>query len=139
MEAGIISKDHFSDHMTNKISICDADEICIIDDSSIPRKLSQRACEFALPSIPIKTFEDVDSAITYLKSARQKKRTIFLDLYMPEKDGWDFLKMYNPEWYENIYLLTTSEDQNDIDKSKQFSSVTDYLIKPLSIQKIKTL
>lgn len=123
----------------NKISTCEVDEICIIDDSSIPRKLSQRACEFALPHIPIKTFENVDSAIIYLKSSEPRKRTIFLDLYMPDKNGWDFLDLYQPQWHENIYLLTTSEDERDIQKSKQFTTVTDYLIKPLSIQKVKTL
>lgn len=122
-----------------KVSICEVDEICIIDDSSIPRKLSQRACEFALPHIPIKTFDSVDSAILYLKHSEPRKRTILLDLYMPHKNGWDFLDLYQPRCHENIYLLTTSEDQRDIQKAKAFSAVTDYLIKPLSIQKVKTL
>ena len=122
-----------------KAPINDADEICIIDDSLMPRKLSQRACEFALPHIPIKTFENVDSAIFYLENAEPRKRAIFLDLYMPDKNGWDFLNLYHPHWYENIYLLTTSEDQRDIQKSKQFTTVTDYLIKPLSLQKARTL
>lgn len=122
-----------------KVSIREVDEICIIDDSSIPRKLSQRACEFALPHIPIKTFDNVDSAILYLRSSEPRKRTIFLDLYMPDKNGWDFLNQYQPNWYENIYLLTTSEDELDIQRSKEFATVSDYLIKPLSIQKVKTL
>jgi response regulator of citrate/malate metabolism len=68
-----------------------------------------------------------------------KKRTILLDLYMPEKNGWDFLSQYEPSLYENIYLLSSSEDERDIEKSKQFATVIDYLIKPLSIQKAKTL
>lgn len=122
-----------------KLSICEAEEICIIDDSSIPRTISQKVCEFALPHIPIRTFENVDSAILYLKSSEPKKRTILLDLYMPDKNGWDFLSQYEPAWHENIYLLTSSEDERDIEKSKQFSSIVDYLVKPLSIQKVKTL
>lgn len=126
-------------HQLKKVSIREADEICIIDDSAFPRKLSQRACEFALPHIPIKTFENVDSAISYLQNSVPRKRTILLDLYMPDKNGWDFLNLYQPNWCENIYLLTTSEDERDIEKSKLFTSVTDYLIKPLSIQKVKTL
>lgn len=122
-----------------KKSICDSEEICIIDDSSIPRFISQRVCEFALPHIPVVIFENVDSAIRYLSSSTFKKRTIFLDLYMPEKNGWDFLSLYEPKLNESIYMLTTSEDPRDIEKSKQFSALTDYLIKPLSIQKVKTL
>lgn len=122
-----------------KLSIYDAEEICIIDDSCIPRAISQKVCEFALPHIPIKTFENVDSAILYLKNVEPKKRTIFLDLYMPDKNGWDFLLLYEASPNENLYLLTTSEDSRDIEKSKQFASVTDYLIKPLSIQKVKML
>jgi response regulator of citrate/malate metabolism len=123
----------------NKISICEVDEICIIDDSSIPRTISQKVCEYALPNIPIKTFENVDSAIFYLRSAPLKKRTIFLDLYMPEKNGWDFLSLYEPQIHENLYLLTTSEDDQDIQKSKQYPFVVDYLIKPLSPHKVKML
>jgi response regulator of citrate/malate metabolism len=122
-----------------KLSICDAEEICIIDDSCIPRTISQKVCEFALPNIPIRTFENVDSAILYLRSSEPKKRTIFLDLYMPDKNGWDFLAQYAPGPFENVYMLTTSEDQNDIEKSKSYTSITDYLIKPLSIQKVRTL
>jgi response regulator of citrate/malate metabolism len=122
-----------------KLCISDTDEICIIDDSSIPRTISQKVCQFALPHIPIRIFENVDSALFYLKTAAKQKRTIFLDLYMPDKNGWDFLSLYEPDLNENVYLLTTSEDQNDIEKSKQFTSVIDYLIKPLSIQKVKSL
>jgi response regulator of citrate/malate metabolism len=122
-----------------KVSICDVEEICIIDDSCIPRTISQKVCEFALPNIPIRTFENVDSAIIYLRSSAPKKRTIFLDLYMPDKNGWDFLSLYEPNYYENLYLLTTSEDARDMERAKQFPTITDYLIKPLSIQKVKTL
>jgi response regulator of citrate/malate metabolism len=122
-----------------KMSICEVDEICIIDDSTIPRTISQKVCEFALPNIPIRTFEDVDSAIVYLKSSAPKKRTIFLDLYMPNKNGWDFLSMYELNYYENLYLLTTSIDARDMERAKQIPTVSEYLIKPLSINKVKTL
>lgn len=123
----------------NTISINDVDEICIIDDSLIPRALSEKVCKITLPQIPVRSFDSVDSAILYLQEASPRKRTIFLDLEMPEKDGWDFLNLYTLNWYENLYILSSSENEKDIEKSKRFPVVIDYLIKPLKPEVIKHL
>ncbi len=123
----------------NTISINDVDEICIIDDSLIPRALSEKVCKIALPQIPVRSFESVDSAIHYLEQAAPRKRTIFLDLEMPDKNGWDFLNLYRLHWYESLYILSSSECANDIEMSKKFPVVIDYLIKPLKPEIIKHL
>jgi response regulator of citrate/malate metabolism len=121
------------------ISVHDADEICIIDDSEIPRMLSKKVCERTLPNIPLRIFENVHSALQYLSYAAPRKRVIFLDLYMPELNGWDFIQSYEPEWYETIYLLTTSDLETDKEKAAALPQISGYLMKPLTINMLKKL
>lgn len=118
----------------------ESEEICIIDDSPAPMAITKKICERILPNVPIKTFPDVDSAIEYLNSVLiVTKRTIFLDLYMPEKDGWNFLELYTPSPLETIYILSSSDAESDLSKARQHAKVADYLMKPLTISQINGL
>jgi CheY-like chemotaxis protein len=63
---------------------------------------------------------------------------IFLDINMPEMDGWEFLEEFArfPDSIQNrckIYMLTSSIDTNDIERSKTYTSVADFISKPLSV------
>lgn len=121
------------------IKLKECEEICIIDDSPVPMAITKRLCQKLLPQTPIVTFPDVDSAIVYLMNALLKKRTIFLDLYMPEKNGWNFLEMYHPAVSENIYILSSTESEEDKTKAKKHPHVRDFLPKPLTFDQIRQL
>lgn len=57
---------------------------------------------------------------------------LFLDLNMPEMNGWDFLDQFHPVNDDaKIYILSSSVDQRDITKASQYLVVKDYLSKPL--------
>ncbi|MES2560866.1 MAG: response regulator [Bacteroidota bacterium] len=124
---------------TYSVTLQECEEICIIDDSPVPMAITKRLCQKLLPAIPIVTFPDVDSAIVYLMNAMLKKRTIFLDLYMPEKNGWNFLEIYNPSISDNIYILSSSESEEDKSKAKTHPHVRDFISKPLTFDRIKQL
>lgn len=124
---------------TYSVTLQECEEICIIDDSPVPMAITKRLCQKLVPSIPIVTFPDVDSAIMYLMNAMLKKRTIFLDLYMPEKTGWNFLEIYNPAVSENIYILSSTECEEDKTKAKTHPHVRDFLPKPLTFDRIQQL
>ena len=124
---------------TYSLPLQDCEEICIIDDSPVPMAITKRICQKLLPATPIVTFPDVDSAIAYLMNAILKKRTIFLDLYMPEKTGWHFLEQYCPSGSENIYILSSSDSVDDLVKAKTHPYVKDFLAKPLTFDRIKEL
>ncbi|MES2560869.1 MAG: response regulator [Bacteroidota bacterium] len=118
----------------------ESEEICIIDDSPAPMAITKKICERILPNIPIKTFPNVDTAIAYLSSGLIiPKRTIFLDLYMPDKDGWCFLDQYNPSPLDKIYILSSSDDERDLKKAKTHTKVKDFLQKPLTMAQFKGL
>ena len=62
---------------------------------------------------------------------------ILLDLNMPIMDGWDFLEEFGSQLahqYTNIkiILLSSSVDPSDIQKSKTYPIVLDFLPKPLT-------
>jgi CheY-like chemotaxis protein len=64
-----------------------------------------------------------------------------LDVNMPVLDGWGFLdelKLIHPtlKFKLELFMLSSSNNPDDIRKSKKNPFVKDYLIKPLSIENI---
>jgi CheY-like chemotaxis protein len=64
-----------------------------------------------------------------------------LDLNMPILDGWSFLeelKLLYPTLNFNLelFVLSSSNNPDDILKSKSYPYVIDYVNKPLSIENI---
>jgi two-component SAPR family response regulator len=69
---------------------------------------------------------------------------IFLDINMPLMNAWEFLEEYRTlvaNFGKEVYLfiLSSSVYRKDIDKSHTYDLVTDYIIKPLSKDKLKEL
>jgi CheY-like chemotaxis protein len=67
---------------------------------------------------------------------------ILLDINMPVIDGWQFLeqieKLPNKNKL-NIFIMSSSIDANDIEKSKSFSTVKDFISKPINNEKLNKL
>jgi CheY-like chemotaxis protein len=69
---------------------------------------------------------------------------LFLDLHMPDMDGWQFLKYLNrlnKNMRKNIsvYVLSSSVNPVDINKTKRYAFVKDYLFKPISYEKLEKI
>ena len=59
---------------------------------------------------------------------------IFLDINMPVIDGWEFLDLFNeqfPDAKTKFIILTTSNNPKHQEKSKSYTNVFDFAIKPL--------
>lgn len=57
---------------------------------------------------------------------------IFLDLNMPEMDGWAFLeKMQEQNMGQKVYILTSSTSELDLQRAKAFDNVARFLVKPV--------
>lgn len=63
---------------------------------------------------------------------------IFLDINMPELNGWDFLDSYHIN-DEKIIILTSSNSQDEIDMFKKQDKAVDILEKPLTIEKLQNV
>jgi CheY-like chemotaxis protein len=69
---------------------------------------------------------------------------IFLDIKMPIMDGFGFLEEFSklPEIKNNkcsIIMLTSSSDQDDVDRALQHQVVKKFLTKPLKIEMLENL
>lgn len=69
---------------------------------------------------------------------------IFLDLNMPVLDGWGFLSEFTKIRYAlnfsfEIYVLSSSINPADIEKSKQNILIKDFIIKPLTNEHLNEL
>jgi len=73
----------------------------------------------------------VDESFELLQSENEFPEVIFLDLNMPIKSGFDFLKKYMEDYYmthpnTRIYVLTSSLRPSDREKTLAFKCVSDY-------------
>ena len=68
---------------------------------------------------------------------------VIMDLALPEMDGWEFLNKYEklPEQKkaEQVYLLTTSSNLNDINHANKHVCNPGYLIKPIDEHTLNTI
>ncbi len=118
-----------------KLKIADVKEICVIDDDSTSSFLAEKIFEYELPGIPFKSFENVDTSLSYLSDNQHTQRLILVDLNMPIKDGWNFLENYNFNADKDlIFILSSSENIADKNKAKSFSQVAGYIEKPITIE-----
>lgn len=86
-------------------------------------------------------------ALEYLK-ANDNKDTfpdfIFVDINMPEMDGFEFLERYEVMFWPQhpntrISMLSSSVSERDRERALQFSSVCEYVCKPLTESKLVEL
>ena len=70
---------------------------------------------------------------------------VFLDLNMPVMDGWEFLDHFSKEEYTSAFkntkviVLSSTIDPNDIEKSKTYPMVLDFLSKPITKEIVENL
>lgn len=111
--------------------------ILIIDDDPISIVILKKNLELVEVTKKITTFNNGKDALNYLKKEHQEdeRYTIFLDINMPEMNGWEFLKKTETFLIPKnttIYLLTSSINKLDKEKATQFPIIKQYLSKPIS-------
>ena len=122
--------------------------ICLIDDDRIYQFTAKRILESTGLSKEILVFQNGEEAVIYLqKNSKEEERLpdiIFLDINMPVMDGWQFLEAFQEFCEElikpvTIYMVSSSVDDYDIRKSKEYKLVSDYVIKPLNRERFEEL
>lgn len=123
------------------------DSVCIIDDDLIYQFLVKEEIEYTNLVNKVMFFDDGEQAIKYLTKTLDNNTTkllpdvIFLDINMPIMDGWEFLEAYvllKPRIGKSItiYMVSSSIDIRDLDKARSISEVSDYIIKPVSSNRL---
>ncbi|GAA4274114.1 response regulator [Aquimarina gracilis] len=120
------------------------DIACIIDDDPIFVFGVKKIMEIIGFSKSLMVFRNGEEALNNLKaivSANEKlPDVILLDLNMPILDGWQFLDEFVKVPCEKkiiIYIVSSSVDPEDILKAKSYEFVSDYIVKPVTVEKLK--
>jgi len=122
--------------------------IYFIDDDPVFIYLTRRMMSSSRAGFEAKEFKDGELAIDHLRQICDKPDQlpdiIFLDLSMPVMDGWEFLEEYSQlrgRLAKNIalFIVSSSITPEEVERSKTYAAVTDFLIKPLRAGKIEEL
>ncbi|WKN31769.1 response regulator [Porifericola rhodea] len=124
-------------------------QVILIDDDPINNIIFQKLSEFVDFAEEIVSFLSAVDSLDHLQQLQQAEAPapdmIFLDIRMPIVNGWEFLErleaMNTNGYFDNtaIYMLTSSSEQSDINKAKNYQQVTDYIVKPLSTENLESI
>jgi CheY-like chemotaxis protein len=129
-------------------------KILCVDDDPITLMLCKKVIEKAEFSKEINTANNGEDALTYfdnLKTGIAKNPNmilpefVFLDLNMPVMGGWEFLDIFLKEKYYSYFpnlkviVLSSTIDPKDIEKSKTYPMVIDFLSKPITKDMLNSL
>jgi CheY-like chemotaxis protein len=111
--------------------------VVLIDDSDIDLFVQRRFIELSGFARRVITFRSSREALKYLSDSnlREYPDLIFLDLNMPEIDGFSFLELYGKQVTGSptkIIILTSSSSALDRDRAATFGNVIGFLSKPLT-------
>lgn len=122
--------------------------VMVIDDSYFDRLIATKVLELAKFAENVIAFDSVANGIAYLNSKsafpEQQPEIIFLDIRMPETDGFGFLSKIEktPGLISEdckIYMLSSSVDPEDITRANKSKYVFNFISKPLTIEKINSI
>ena len=123
--------------------------ILLVDDNDIDNLVNKKVVEKNAFAGRIDIAKSVEDAIKYLMSKAESDKNslpelIFLDIRMPEKDGFDFLEIFRnlDESIRNkchIVMLSSSIDPEDYRRAKDNPYVVEFINKPLTSKALQRL
>lgn len=109
-----------------------------IDDDILQLMVNRKIFNLLNSEIQLLIFEDSKNAFASIHA--HYPELIFLDLNMPEMNGWDFLDaMKKDQLNIDVYILTSSVDPYDKKKAESYANIKGFLSKPLSLQVLKNI
>ncbi|MFD2932677.1 response regulator [Spirosoma flavum] len=108
-----------------------ATTIMLVDDSPICNLIMKKV----LGRIPIdiNTHDFTDPVLAFSQLLLLNPALVFLDLNMPQLDGWGFLEQMKATGQTNrVIILTSSTSALDRERCAEFPNVLAYYTKPLT-------
>ncbi len=120
--------------------------LLVIDDDDINIFIIKKIVEKADLNINMVSKGNDQQAIAYIKdliaNQEQFPNLMLIDINMPIMNGWEFIEAYqmlNVQQNVDMYILSSSVYENDIEKTKSYPLVKGFISKPLSIDRLKEL
>lgn len=132
----------------NTPTLVNLSEIWIIDDNEIDVLIGAKTLERYDANIAVRSFTKPNEALQTLTDALKNQtklpELIFLDLYMPLIDGWQFLQQFKQVMGGNtdkVRVIVTSSTPNEKEIPKQIDhpEVIGHIIKPIEIKRLQEI
>lgn len=118
-------------------------DLLVIDDDDINIFIIKKIVEKTGYDARMVAKTNGQLAIDYVKelidSGQSLPHLILIDINMPVLNGWEFLEAYEKLGIDkeiDMYMLSSSVYENDIEKAKTYKAVKGFISKPLSIERL---
>jgi CheY-like chemotaxis protein len=114
--------------------------IFLIDDDDIQNLINTRVISLVTADHEVKAFTSAEQALQLLTDEQNYPDLIFLDINMPKMNGWGFLDAYKEIGSPvKVYMLSSSINNKDIEKSKTYDIVQGFISKPLIVERLSEI
>ena len=129
------SDQHFK-HYTRFINF---KRIILIDDDELTNTINKRLIQKIVADTEVAVFTKINEALLFLEEHDLNgDYLILLDVNFPRSSGWEFLEKYKRFLVQSrVIVLSSSIDTLDREKARKYSTVVDYITKPLSLDLIR--
>ena len=120
----------------------------IIDDTELDHFIARKMIGNVSNAYTVKSFLDASSALEHIIANEHegdiKIILVFLDIYMPMMNGFDFVEEFEklPSGIKDKYMiviLSSTRNSNDISRILTYSSVHSLIEKPITREKLLSL
>lgn len=116
------------------------DKVLCVDDDEISLFISKVLIQDSSFAATVDTAISGRKALDYfsrLSPEDAAPKVIFLDLNMPEMDGWEFLDLFTKTCahkfpHTSVVILSSSIDPKDQKRAQEYKIVNDFVSKPLT-------
>ena len=117
-------------------------QLIVVDDDDINNFLLSHLLKKSTFPVQSRAFTNPVEALSYIKNAIAEKEEIdliLLDINMPIMSGWDVLNELRSSGESiikdhRVYMLSSSVHATDIDQAKEYSEVSGFISKPITLE-----
>jgi two-component SAPR family response regulator len=107
--------------------------VMIIDDSEMDIMFLKQTLNHVNYANYFSTFKNPFTALAFMRSCVTLPDLIFIDINMPGMNGFEFIEHFTKEFdtQAKFIIISSSDDKCDIEKSRHYPNIIQYIIKPI--------